>query len=87
MSNEDNGKLVKHILHATWQAIGSDAISSCREVGTELEQDSAIELILDADRAEEYARTDAEKAALKEFRQQPWDRQCLIATGLLGQLV
>lgn len=83
----DNGRLVKSILQATWQAIGSDAISSCREVGTELELDSAIELICDAQRAEDYARTDAEKAALAEFRLLPWDQQCKVAAQMLGPIV
>lgn len=76
--------LLKQIFHATWQAVGSDALSACREAGERLDNDTALELILDAHRAEEYVRTPEQALAIADFRLLPWTQQILIGNQLVG---
>lgn len=78
------GTSVKEILFATWQGVGSDALSACREAGETLDEDTAIELILDAHRAETYVRTPAQALALADFRLLPYDQQVKVAKQLVG---
>jgi hypothetical protein len=78
---------LKRVLLTTWQAVGSDALAACAEAGEQLDNETAIEVVLDASRAEAYARTDEEKAALAALRKHTWGEQVARVKLLVGRLV
>jgi len=54
-------------IHDTWQAIGSDLMEACACCGEELDNESAVEGCIDADRIVTYGGEKG-KAAQDEFR-------------------
>jgi hypothetical protein len=54
-------------IHNTWQAIGSDLLEAVECSGEELDNESAVEGCIDADRIVTYGG-DKGKAAQEEFR-------------------
>ena len=45
---------VRQAIYLTWEAIGSDLYQCCEEQGEELDNEGAIECVLDANRIEDY---------------------------------
>lgn len=45
---------VRTAIYRTWDAIGSDLYQACEECGEELDNEGAVECVLDANRIEDY---------------------------------
>lgn len=93
VNKEASDKILQSAMHDAWNAIAADAISSYRSEGERFTNAHAYELILDADRLEEYGygyrgvKDPLITAAFVALRKQPWKAQVATARRLLGNLV
>lgn len=60
-------KELKQAVNRTWQAIGSDIVACAEECGEEVDNESAVECCIDADRIVVYGGEGAAEAQ-REFR-------------------
>lgn len=77
----DELKTLSSIFHRVWDYIGMDVLQMTQEMDGRnyVKRDEVIEMCLDADRPQEQARGDDEKALLKRFSDLPWEEQNKLA--------
>ena len=73
---ESERELLLNAMWRLWEYIGSDAELACAEAGQRLDNESAAEFVLDAQRLESDAVVAQDApllAALKKFRELDWE--------------
>jgi hypothetical protein len=68
-------KTIQEVLRRVWNAIGSDVVG---ELGT-ISRAEVIEVVLDADRPQDYTEGEAEREILRRFDKLSYDEMIEIA--------